>query len=119
MSAAATLTEAGIITTGRTVLARLAADDFSWPSSEAACTSLKVCRDGLEESLEDYEDVKAGRVHPGRLFPELEHDDDAHDTGLRRLADDVRAWARAAVEVVAWHLGHEAAEALKAAEGKA
>jgi hypothetical protein len=114
----ATLTEAEVIATGRTVLARLGADDFTWPSSEAGSTSLRAMRDGLEESLEDYEDVRKGRVHPGVVFPELEHyDGQAHDYALRKLADDVLAWARAAVLVVAGHCGEEAADALRAAEG--
>jgi hypothetical protein len=112
----AALSEAGIITTGVTVLARTGADGFSWPSSFTGATSLHMCREGLTDSLEDYEDVKAGRIHPGRVFPELEHDDDAYDTALRRLADDVLAWARAAVLIVAGHCGAEAADALKAAE---
>lgn len=114
----AILTEAEVIATGRTVLDRLGADDFTWPSSEAGSTSLRAMRDGLAESLEDYEDVGAGRIHPGRLFPELERDGEAHDTALRRLADDVLAWARAAVDVVAWHRGEEAADALKAPEAQ-
>jgi hypothetical protein len=109
----AILTEAGIILTGRVILARLGADDFTWPSSEAGCTSLRAMRDGLEGSLEDYESVRAGTLSPGRLFPELERDDDGYNVALRRLADDVLAWARAAVLVVAGHCGEEAADALK------
>jgi|HubBroStandDraft_6_1064221.scaffolds.fasta_scaffold848614_2 hypothetical protein len=112
----ATLTEAEAIATGRTILARTAADDFTWPSDARACTSLHACRDGVRDSRRDYLNVKAGRIHPGAIFPELEHDDDAYDTALRKLADDVLAWARAAVLVVAEHVGPEAAEALKAAE---
>jgi hypothetical protein len=115
----AVITEAEVIGTGRTVLARLRADDFPSPSSEAARTSLRACRDSLQESLEDYEDVKADRICPCAIFPELEHDGEAHDIALRKLADDVLAWARAAVMVVAQHCGDETAEALRAGEGGA
>jgi hypothetical protein len=112
----ALITEAEVITTGRTVLARIGADGFSWPSDEAGRVSLRACRDGLTETLEDYEDVMSGRIHADRVFPELEHDGEGYRTALRKLADDVLAWARAAVMVVGEHCGHEAAEALSAAE---
>jgi hypothetical protein len=115
----ATLTEEQVIGTGRVILARTGADDFSGPSSDAGRTSLKACRDGLEESLEDYEDVRTGRIHAGAVFPELEHDEcEVYSTALRLLADDVLAWARAAVLVVAGHCGEEAADALKAPEAR-
>jgi hypothetical protein len=114
----ATLTEAEVIATGRTVLARIDADTFAWPSDARGCTSLHACRDGLRDDLEAYENVKAGRIHPGTVDVELEHDDDAYNTALRKLADDVLAWARAAVLVVAGHCGEEAADALKAPEAQ-
>jgi hypothetical protein len=107
-----TLTEAQVITTGRTVLARLNADDFAGPSGKAARRLLGACRDGLAESWDDYQGVKDGQIHPGRIFPELEHDDDGYSVALRKLADDVLAWARAAVLVVRDHVGQEAADAL-------
>src|ERR1700722_16418159 len=100
-----TLTEAEVIATGRTVLARIYADSFTWPSSARGCDSLRECCDGLRESRRDYLNVKAERIHPGTIFPELEHDDDAYNTALRKLADDVLAWARAAVLVVTEHCG--------------
>jgi hypothetical protein len=112
----ALITEAEVITTGRTVLARIGADDFSWPSDEAGRVSLRACRDGLTETLEVYEDIEAGRIQPASEFPELAGDDEAYGTALRKLADDVLAWARAAVMVVGEHCGQEAAEALSAAE---
>jgi hypothetical protein len=115
----ATLTEAQVITTGRTVLARLNADDFAGPSGKAARRLLGACRDGLAESWDDYQGVKDGQIHPGRIFPELEHDDEAHGTALRKLADDVLAWARVAVLVVRDHCGQETADVLAAAEGGA
>ena len=111
-----TITEAQVIETGRTVLARLTADDFPWPSGKAARRLLGACRDGLAECLEDYEGVRDGQIHPGRIFPELEHDDDGYGTALRKLADDVLAWARAAVLVVRDHCGQEAADVLAAAD---
>ena len=110
------ITEAEVIETGRTVLARLNADDFAGPSGKAARRLLGACRDGLAECLEDYEGVRDGQIHPGAIFPELEHDDEAHGTALRKLADDVLAWTRAAVLVVRDHCGQKAADVLAAAD---
>jgi hypothetical protein len=113
----ATITEAEVITTGRTVLARIGADDFSWPSSEAGRVSLRACRDGLTEALEVYEDIEAGRIQPASEFPELAGDGEAYGTALRKLADDVLAWARAAGHAVRTHCGQEAAEVLSSEGG--
>jgi hypothetical protein len=95
------LTQPEILTTARTVLSRMSADDFIWPSGKAECTSLRECRDGLAEALDDYEALARHQLQPAALFPDLGHrQDDARDIALRRTADDVLEWAQAAVLVV-------------------
>lgn len=97
---APTLTETEVIAEGRAVLARLAADDFAWPSDGRECASIRDIKDGLADAIETYEEILGDRRHPVSEFPELARDGEAYDTALRKVADDVRSWTGVAAEVL-------------------
>jgi hypothetical protein len=76
-------TEAAVIEAGRTVWNR-ARDDARYRSLEAA--------DGLILAIDTYDAIRAGAVSPAAWWPDLEHDPEPYDTGLRRAAEAVLLW---------------------------
>lgn len=72
-------TEAVVVAAGRTVWNRARADQRL--RLEAA--------DDLILALDAYDAIHAGVVHPAAWWPELEHDPEPYDTGLRRAAEAV------------------------------
>jgi hypothetical protein len=49
----------------------------------------------LREALELHHDLHREVIHPGRVWPDLEHEDEALDIALRRAAEDVKAESEA------------------------
>ena len=45
--------------------------------------------DDLVQALETWDAIHGGLIHPGAFWPDLEHDGQPYDTGLRRAAGDV------------------------------
>lgn len=80
MSDLDTGTEAVVIAAGH-YLYDLARADMRYRSLEAA--------DGLILALDTYEAIHAGAVNPAAWWPDLEHDPEPFDTGLRRAAQAV------------------------------
>jgi hypothetical protein len=73
-------TEAVVVEAARAVWNRSCAGQ-RWESLEAA--------DDLVRALDTYDAIHAGAVHPAAWWPELEHDPEPWDTGLRRAAEAV------------------------------
>jgi hypothetical protein len=73
-------TEAVVVAAGRTVWNRARADDLA-SRLEAA--------DDLILALDAYDAIHAGLACPAAWWPELEHDPEPWDTGLRRAAEAV------------------------------
>ena len=73
-------TEAVVIAAARAVWLR-ARGDMRYDRLEAA--------DGLIGALDTYDAIRAGAIWPAAYWPDLEHDPEPYDTGLRRAAEAV------------------------------
>ncbi len=80
MSSLDTATEAAVIEAGRVVWHRARGDVLA-SRLEAA--------DGLITALDTYDAIHAGTIRPAAFWPDLEHDPQPWDTGLRRAAGAV------------------------------
>ena len=100
-----TASEAGAITAAREMLVRA----VQFTPRNGGAEIARVLSD-LAEAIELYGLIWGGELHPGAEWPDLEHDGDAFDTGLRRAAGDVTAWAGELAGVIGKHCGAEAAE---------
>ena len=72
--------EAALIDAGWALWRRARADVLARQLEEA---------DDLVLALDVYDAIHGGIIHPGAFWPELGHDPQPYDTGLRRAAGDV------------------------------
>ena len=101
MSATIALTkvEAEAIARANATLAWVRADTFPWAFARSG--EIKACAESLRDSISDYAALTTGGTHPGTLFPDLEAgQDNAMETALDRVTEDIRAWTEA-VEILA------------------
>lgn len=69
-----------------------------WKLYEAAAAAVCLARaetatliTDLRDALELHHDLHREVIHPGAVWPDLEHEDEALDIALRRAAEDVKA----------------------------
>ena len=94
---ALTKAEAEAIARANAALMWIQADGFPWPANGS---EIKTYAAGLRDSLDDYADLTAGRTHPATLFPDLDrHQDNAMETALDKVTEDIRKWTRALVDL--------------------
>lgn len=96
------VTEAGIIAAARDLCAAAEAS----LSLSAAAETARLC---LADALELHDDLLSGVAHPGSVWPDLEHEDDALNIALGRAAEDVEADYEALLAVMAERGGEVAA----------
>jgi hypothetical protein len=89
MTATPTVTEAEAIGRGWYAYRRVVRAE--WPAGRGEDISEAV--KGVALALETYRDLLAETTHPGAVYPELEHEDDAYDKALSMTAQDAADWA--------------------------
>ena len=73
---ALTQAEAEAVARANAALSWIGADTFPWPARGSG--DIRLHADVLRDSLRDYADLTASRIHPATLFPDLDrHQDDA------------------------------------------
>jgi len=91
---ALTAAEAEAIARAHGTLDWIGADTFPWPAQGSG--EIKEHADELREALDDYAGLTASAIHPATLFPDLgHHQDNAMETALDRVTQDIREWTRA------------------------
>ena len=111
---ALTAAEAGAIARANAALNWIGADTFPWPARGSG--DIRLHADVLRDSLRDYADLTASRIHPATLFPDLDrHQDDAMGVALDRVTQDITDWTGALVGLAS--AAEEAARARE--EGRA
>ena len=76
-----------------------------------------MARYELEEALDVHGRLRTGELHPELEFPELEHETEALEIALGKVAEDIGDWAEALVMVIAEHCGGEVAAYVSGAQG--
>lgn len=76
-----------------------------------------MARYELEEALDVHGRLRTGELHPELEFPELEHETEALEIALGKVAEDADAWADYLVMVVREHCGEEVAAYVSGAQG--
>jgi hypothetical protein len=78
-----------------------------WKLYKAAVASVYIAKAetaqfiiDLRDALELHHDLRREVVHPGALWPDLEHEEEALDIALRRAAEDVKADSEALVSAL-------------------
>ena len=95
---ALTAAEAEAIARANAALSWVQADTFPWAFARSG--EIKACADGLRDSIGDYAALTTGGTHPGTLFPDLEAgQDNAMETALDRVTEDIRKWTQALVDL--------------------
>ncbi len=75
-----------------------------------------MARYELEEALDAHGRLRTGELHPELEFPELEHETEALEIALGKVAEDADAWADDLVMVVREHCGEEVAAYVSGAQ---
>lgn len=70
--------------------------DAGWAAWRRARDDRLAClleaADALADALDAYDAIRSGVIHPAAFWPDLEHDLEPYDTGLRMAADAVLQW---------------------------
>ncbi len=103
-----------LISRARGILSRID-DSFPWTADNGR--PVLMARDELAEALDAHGRLRTGQLHPELEFPELEHETEALEIALGKVAEDIGDWAEALVMMIAEHCGEEVAAYVSGAQG--